>query len=195
MTHVVARRWWMFGLRALGFIVFAVLLVPRLGSAAKDGVPRALTLAQLFGFLAILSGLATFISAGGRPGFKWMELGPKERGPLRMEGVIGVLSGAIALIFPEMPNWSLRLVVALFAILTGVFMMPSTGEETFNNRKLGRGALYGFCAVLSIAFGVAFAIWAQGSAAVWLFFIYASITGLCFLALTNALWDFRCCFN
>jgi hypothetical protein len=189
-TQDVARRWWAFGLRSLSLVAFALLLVPRLGSAAEDGALGGLSLGQFFGCMAIVGGFATYISAGGRPNWKWHEIKPIDRRHLRMEGAIGLVIGAIALSLPGIPNWGLRLVVAMYSILVGFYMKSYRNNEVFLNRKLARGGLYKFCGGVSIAFGPAFAVFARESVAAWLLLAYTGVVGLCLLSLCWSLFSF-----
>jgi uncharacterized membrane protein HdeD (DUF308 family) len=84
MLHLLARRWWALALRGLLAVIFGLLtfFVPGITLFA---------LVLLFGFYAILDGVFDIISAIRAPGAHW---------PLLVEGIIGVIAGILAILWP-----------------------------------------------------------------------------------------------
>ncbi|MGH2382366.1 MAG: HdeD family acid-resistance protein [Candidatus Limnocylindria bacterium] len=137
-TVELARWWWTFivrGLLAIGFGILA-FFAPALGIAVLVG---------LFAAWALIDG-ATSIVAGirtrGRDRSWWLEI---------LEGIAGVAAGLLALIFPLFAAEVLVLIIAAWAIITGIFEIVAA----IRLREQIRGEVWlGLAGVVSILFGI-----------------------------------------
>jgi len=137
-TVELARWWWTFIVRGLLAIAFGILafFAPGLGIAVLVG---------LFAAWALIDG-ATSIVAGirtrGRDRSWWLEI---------LEGIAGVAAGALALIFPLFAAEVLVLIIAAWAIITGIFEIVAAVRL----REQIRGEVWlGLAGVVSILFGI-----------------------------------------
>ena len=101
-------NWWAIGLRAVAAILLgiAALALPIVTLAA---------LVTLFGVYALADGVLAIVAAvrGGRKHERW--------GWMLAEGIIGVVAGAIALLYPAIGALALTWLVAGWALGTGTF--------------------------------------------------------------------------
>jgi len=103
----LARSWWGLALRGLAAILFglAALLWPGLILAV---------LIVLFGAYALVDGVLAVIAA-------FRSSGRGMRRPLLLiEGVIGILFGLVALVWPDLTALALLYIIAFWAFLTGI---------------------------------------------------------------------------
>lgn len=109
-TVQLARWWWTFILRGVLAIAFGLLafLAPLWGLAI---------LVALFGAWALIDGVTsvwTGIRTRGVDRNWWLEI---------LEGLVSILAGLIALVLPGLAADVLRLLIAAWAIVTGVFQI------------------------------------------------------------------------
>ena len=107
-TVQLARWWWTFILRGLLAIAFGVLafFAPGLGIAVLVGV---------FAAWALIDGAANLVAgirSRGQDRSWWLSI---------LEGIVGLVAGVIALVFPVYAAGALVLIIAVWAIITGVF--------------------------------------------------------------------------
>jgi uncharacterized membrane protein HdeD (DUF308 family) len=106
----LARWWWAFCLRGVIAIVFGIL------AFAAPGI-GGLILVYLFGAWALIEGvtsLATGIRRRKADRNWWIEV---------LEGVLSILAGLIAFVLPEFAAEILVLLIAVWAIVVGVFQV------------------------------------------------------------------------
>ena len=137
-TVAVARWWWTFLLRGVLAIAFGVVafLAPGLGIGVLVGV---------FAAYAIVDGVGSLIagiSGRGTDRNWWLEL---------LEGVVGVIAGVFAIVFPQIAAEALVLVIAAWSIVTGVVEIVTAIRLREQIKGEGWLALAG---VASILFGV-----------------------------------------
>lgn len=137
-TVELARWWWTFILRGLLAIAFGVLafFAPGLGIAVLVG---------LFAAWALIDG-ATNLVAGirsrGRDRSWWLAI---------LEGIVGIVAGVIALLFPLYAAEALVLIIGVWAIITGIFEIVAA----IRLREQITGELWmGLAGVASILYGV-----------------------------------------
>ena len=137
-TVELARWWWTFILRGILAIAFGVLafFAPGLGIAVLVG---------LFAAWALIDG-ATNLVAGvrsrGRDRGWWLSI---------LEGIVGIVAGAIALIFPVYAAEALVLIIGVWAIVTGVLEIMAA----IRLREQITGELWmGLAGLASILYGV-----------------------------------------
>jgi hypothetical protein len=187
--HTVAPRWWAFTLRGLCDTVIAAASF-RLALTSAPG-PPGFNLAQAFGVLAVANGLLLVVFATGKSATKWAPAGPRERRGFLAEAAVGIVLGALALAWSGMPGWALRGVVCLYSVACGALILVWSEVTISNgNRSPAKSGWYIFGSLVSIVFGVAFAIWAQGTSAGHLFGAYAVTLGLCLLLVSAGLKQF-----
>jgi len=137
-TVELARWWWTFILRGTMAIAFGVLafFAPGLGIAVLVGLFAAWALID--GATNLLSG----IRSRGKDRSWWLEI---------LEGIVGIVAGMIALIFPILAAEALVLIIAAWAIITGIFEIVAA----IRLREQIRGELWlGLAGLASILFGV-----------------------------------------
>lgn len=171
MTGVVelARWWWTFVLRGLVAIVFGVLafVAPALGIAVLVG---------LFAAWALIDGAAdilTGIQSRSRDRNWWLSL---------LEGIVGVVAGVLALLFPVLAAGALLVIIAVWSIFTGVFEIVAA----IRLRQQIQGEFWlGLAGVASILFGLLLFIFPAAGAltVVWLIGGFAIAFGVMLILL------------
>jgi len=163
-TQVSRNYWWLMALRGLLAVLFGVIALvwPHI---------TLLVLVLLFGVYAIISGAVAVVVALQERNVNsrwWVVL---------IEGLVGIIAGIIAFVWPGLTALALLYVIAAWAIVTGIFeivaafstRLPITAEWTL--------ALAG---VLSVLLGVLLAILPGVGllSLVWLIGIYAIVFGI-----------------
>jgi len=137
-TVEIARWWWSFIIRGIVAVAFGVL-------AFISPVWGIAVLVALFGVWALIDGvtgvLAGFRSRGNDRSW-WLSI---------LEGIIGIVAGVLALLFPVFAAGALVLIIAAWAIVTGVFEIVAA----IRLREQIRGEFWlGLAGVASILYGV-----------------------------------------
>ena len=174
-TNVKAAKavWWLVLMRGILGVIFGVIF----GVIALVSPDIALlTLVWLFGFYAILDGIAAIvigIRTRGEPHWVWTIV----------QGVVSVLAGAIALIWPGVTALTLLFVVAFWAIVLGI------GEigGAFASRNSASNA-WGWtlaAGILNVIFGVLLLIWPASGilTLIWLVGIFTLAGGIALIVL------------
>jgi uncharacterized membrane protein HdeD (DUF308 family) len=160
--------WWVIALRGVAALAFGVLAI---------GWPdiTLLVLVALFAAYTLLAGIAAVIGAIERRGTDgW--------GLTLLLGIAGIAAGALAIVFPGPTLLALMLMMAIYALVTGVLDIALAVRL----RKVIRGEwLLALSGVLSIAFAaILLAVPMAGAVAmVWLIAFYAIATGIVLLVL------------
>lgn len=167
MLASVARTWWTLVLRGVLAIVFGVIawIWPGLTLGA---------LVFLFGAYALIDGVFALVAAASG--------GERRRMPLLLEGVLGIVAGVIAVVWPGLTALALLYVIAAWAIVTGVLEIMAAVEL---RREIDNELLLGLAGLASIVFGVLLIIF-PGSGAltvVWVIGAYAVLFGVLLIAL------------
>jgi uncharacterized membrane protein HdeD (DUF308 family) len=156
----------MFLVRGIAAILFGILALvwPKLTLSA---------LVLLFGVFAVIAGI-TAVAAALR---NTQEQG---WGFLLFEGILGILAGAVALIWPGITALAFLYLLAAWAILTGILEIVAPLSFPMSG---GRAALMVLTGLISIVFGILIA--AQPSsgllAVVWLIGVYAILLGIMYV--------------
>jgi uncharacterized membrane protein HdeD (DUF308 family) len=151
------------GLAALAFGIIA-LVWPK---------PTLLVLMILFGIFALISGITEVVVAlQNREEHGW--------GLLLLEGILGVLAGVVALVWPSIAALAFLYLLAAWAILTGVLELIAPLAFPMSG---GRAVLMVLTGLLSIVFGILIALQPASGllAVVWLIGIYAIVVGVLYL--------------
>jgi uncharacterized membrane protein HdeD (DUF308 family) len=163
-TVALARWWWTFVVGGLLAIAFGVLafFAPGLGIAVLVG---------LFAAWALIDGvtsLATGIGGRNRDKSWWLEI---------LEGVVSIIAGIIALVFPVLAAEVLVIIIAAWAIVTGIFEIIAA----IRLREQIKGEFWlGLAGLASILFGVILLVFPGVGALslVWLIGSFALVFGV-----------------
>jgi uncharacterized membrane protein HdeD (DUF308 family) len=165
----LADNWWLLFLRGVAAIVFGILAFFWPGLTL-------LTLTLLWGIYALADGLLALwatIAAKGDMAPRWW---------LGLTGVIGVLAGLVAFIYPGTTTLVLLMFIAAWAIIIGLLQLWGAIEF---RRELEDVWLLVLNGVLSIAFGVILFVQpgAGAVALVWMIGWFAVVLGCLYIAL------------
>ena len=163
MLQSMAQSWWLYALRGVAAIIFGVLAFTRPGATV-------LALVLVFGIYAIIDGVLAIIAA-----FQMREVVDRWW-VLLLEGLAGILFGVIALVYPLLTAGALLLMIAFWAIITGIMEIVAAirlRQEINNEWAL---ILTG---ILSIILGVILVAFpgAGSLALVWMIGFYAVFFG------------------
>jgi uncharacterized membrane protein HdeD (DUF308 family) len=169
IKSVAQAMWWLVLLRGILMVLFGIIALMWPGIAL-------LTLVWLFGAYAVLDGITAIVigvRARGEPHWVWTVV----------QGVVSVLAGVIALVWPGVTAFALLFVVAFWAIVLGI------GEigAAMASRRRGSSA-WGWtlaAGILNVVFGVVLLIWpATGILAlIWLVGIFMVAGGIALITL------------
>lgn len=166
---LLASRWWTLVVRGVAALLFgiATLFVPGVSLTA---------LVLIWGGYAIVDGAFNLMLAmnRGRSGERW--------GWFLLEGILSVAAGVLTFLWPAITAVVLLVVIATWAVLTGVMEIATAA---WMRRVIRNDWLLALSGVLSVVFGVLlFARPAAGALAVaWLIGCYAIAFGALLLAL------------
>lgn len=176
-VSALAARWWMLVVRGVAAILFGVLaiVVPEIS---------ILSLIILWGAYALVDGVFNLMLAvrRARVGRSW--------GWLVFEGVVSVGAGVLTFVLPGMTALFLLIVIAVWAVLTGV---AEIAAAIMLRRHIRGEWLLAASGVLSIAFGVLMMFF-PGSGALalaWIVGGYSIVFGALLIALGLRLNRFR----
>lgn len=176
-VSALAARWWMLVVRGAAAILFGVLaiVVPEIS---------ILSLIILWGAYALVDGVFNLMLAvrRARVGRSW--------GWLVFEGVVSVGAGVLTFVLPGMTALFLLIVIAVWAVLTGV---AEIAAAIMLRRHIRGEWLLAASGVLSIAFGVLMMFF-PGSGALalaWIVGGYSIVFGALLIALGLRLNRFR----
>jgi uncharacterized membrane protein HdeD (DUF308 family) len=165
-TKRITRRWWTIALRGVAAILLGVL------SLFLPGV-TFLSIVILFGVFAIVDGMLS------------MSLATRDatgtRGAITIRGLASVLAGVLALVWPGITAFALLMVIAAWAIASGVLEIVMAVRMRKHLRHEGLLIVEG---ILSIVFGaVLFIAPAAGALAIGLWVgAYALVLGVMLIA-------------
>lgn len=168
MVDALARNWWMLALRGVFAILFGIL------AWVWPGI-TVLSLAILFGAYALTDGVMELYHAfrGGVPG--------RSRGWLALMGVSGIGLGLIALFWPGATAFVLLMVIAAWAVVTGVFEIVAA----IRMREVIDGEWWHVLSgVLSVVFGALLMMWpgSGGLALIWMVGLFSIAFGIGLIA-------------
>ena len=167
MPLELSGNWWALALRGLAAALFSLLAL------IWPGVSLAV-LILLFGAYALVDGVfgiaAAIRSSSGR---RWL---------LLAEGVIGLLAGLVAFVWPDLTALALLYVIAFWAIFTGILKIATAISL---RREIRNEWLLILSGVLSVLFGLLLAASPAAGllALVWLIGVYALVIGGLLIAL------------
>ncbi len=159
----ITPRWWALVIRGLAAIAFGFLAMLRPGAGV-------LALVVLWGAYAIVDGVFAIVLAirGAKVVQGW--------GWLLAEGLVGVAAGVVTFLWPGITALALIVVIAGWAILTGIAEIATA----IRLRRVVQGEwMLAVSGVLSVAFGVLAAMMpgAGALAVTWMIALYAILFG------------------
>ncbi|MGR6915238.1 HdeD family acid-resistance protein [[Actinomadura] parvosata] len=170
----LSRTWWLLLIRGLAAVIFGILAL------IWPGI-TLLVLVTFFGAYALVSGIFALFA-----GFRH---GTRSRAWLLASGVIGILAGIVAFVWPGITSLALLYVVAFWAMLTGV----SEIVAGIHLRKLiDNEWMFIVGGALSAIFGVLLLIWPGAGllSLVWLIGAFAVLYGIAMIALSLRVKNF-----
>ncbi len=166
MQQMIGNFRTMFLFRGIVAVLFGILTLiwPKI---------TLVVLVLLFGIFAVISGI-TAVAAALR--------NTREQGwgLLLFEGIVGILAGVVALVWPGITALAFLYLLAAWAIITGIleFIAPLSFPMSG-----GRAVLMVLAGVVSVVFGVLIAFQPASGllAVVWLIGIYAIVIGVLYI--------------
>jgi uncharacterized membrane protein HdeD (DUF308 family) len=177
LTMAFARNWWLFVLRGVLAIIFAVLAFvwPDLAVGA---------FVILFGAYALVDGAFAVVAALQR-------IGKQERWwALLLEGLLGIAAGIVTFVWPDITALVLLTIIGVWAIFTGVLEIVAAIEL---RKQIDNEWMLGIGGALSILFGLLVIIFPGAGAIslVWLIASYALVFGVLLIGLGLRLRDWQ----
>ena len=166
MQQLIGNFRTMFLFRSIAAILFGILTLvwPKLSLAV---------LVLLFGIFAVISGI-TAVAAALR--------NTKEQGwgLLLFEGILGILVGVVALVWPGITALAFLFLLAAWAILTGILELVAPLSFSMSG---GRAVLMVLAGLVSVIFGILIAAQPAAGllAVVWLIGVYAIVFGVMYI--------------
>ena len=168
MQQLIGNFRTMFLFRGIAAVLFGVIALvwPKLTLSA---------LVLVFGVFAVISGITAVVAALRSteiPGW----------GLLLFQGILGILAGAIALVFPGITALAFLYLLAAWAIITGILEVIAPLSYPMST---GRAVLMALAGVVSIVFGILIAAQPAAGllAVVWVIGVYAIVYGIMYVVL------------
>jgi uncharacterized membrane protein HdeD (DUF308 family) len=174
---LIAKNWWSLAVRGLLGILLGIV------SFIWPGITLT-ALVTLFGIYALLDGVLNLAGA-------WHQARQHERwGVFLLQGIIGVLVGIVTLGWPAITAVFLVLLIATWAVVTGIFQIVAAFRL---RRHISGEWLLALIGVISVLFGIA--LWSAplAGAVIIAFWVgaYAFIAGVSLLALAFRLRNWQ----
>jgi uncharacterized membrane protein HdeD (DUF308 family) len=166
MQQLMSNFRTMFLFRGLAAVLFGVLTLvwPKLSLVA---------LVFLFGVFAVITGITAVAAAlRNREEQGW--------GLLLFQGILGILAGAVALIWPGITALAFLYLLAAWAIITGILEFVAPLSFPMSG---GRAVLMVLAGLVSVVFGIIIAAQPAAGllAVVWLIGVYAIVYGIMYV--------------
>jgi uncharacterized membrane protein HdeD (DUF308 family) len=178
MLHELARNWWVLLLNGLVAIAFGVMVLAWPGTTL-------LTLVILFGVYALIDGFTAIMAAiGGKD-----ETG-KSWGHLLLVGVISILAGITAIVWPGLTQLAVLVMIASWAIVRGTMQIVAAVRL---RKVIDNELLLGLAGAASVIFGILL-IARPGAgilAMAWLISLFAFVQGILLVSLAFKLRRFK----
>jgi uncharacterized membrane protein HdeD (DUF308 family) len=139
MLEVITRYWWAVVLRGVAALIFGLvaLIWPQI---------TLLALVIVFGAYAVVDGVLALGSAiaGGKTI-------AGSRGRLAVEGVLGIVAGVVAFVWPDITALALLWLIAFWALVTGILEIVAAVRL---RREIQGEWLLAVSGALSVLFGI-----------------------------------------
>lgn len=112
MNDMLANNWWAVALRGVVAILFGI-------AAFAMPLVTMLSLVVVFAAFSFVDGMFGIIAAvrGARRGERWVWL--------LLNGILGIAAGAVAIFYPDITVLAFVILVAVWALISGTFMLIS----------------------------------------------------------------------
>jgi len=169
LAQTLGRYWWILALRGIIAIIFGILAFVLPGMTL-------LTLVFLFGIYALINGILALAHALSAP------KGYPRFGAMIFTGLISIAAGVLAFIWPGLTALSLVLLIAAWAIVSGIFEIATAIRL---RRVIQHEWLLALGGVLSIVLGVVISLQPDAGALALLWWIggFAIVFGVLLVAL------------
>lgn len=168
MVGALARNWWTLIIRGIVAILFGLLAVILPGLTLT-------ALIFLFGAYAVVDGVFAIAAAamGGGMANRWV---------LLLEGIVSIIAGVVAFVWPGLTALALLYVIAFWAILTGVLEIIAAVRL---RHEIANEWVLGIAGVASILFGLIAIVFPRAGALsiIWIIGVYAILFGVLLIAL------------
>jgi uncharacterized membrane protein HdeD (DUF308 family) len=137
MNDMLANNWWTVALRGVVAIVFGI-------AAFAMPIVTMLSLVMVFAAFSFVDGVLGIIMSvrGARKGERWIWL--------LLNGILGIVAGAVAALWPGMTVLAFVILVAAWALISGAFMLMSAFRL-----KIDHGRVWLVIGgIVSIVFGI-----------------------------------------
>jgi uncharacterized membrane protein HdeD (DUF308 family) len=169
MLAFMTQNWWVIALRGLLAVLFglAALIWPG---------PTVLVLVALFAGYAIVDGVFNLGAL-----FLW-GAAQQRRWAMILEGIIGIVAGVLALIWPEISVLIFVYLIAVWGVVTGIFEIIAS---IWLRQKMAGEIFLGLTGVLSLLLGVLLLFQPQAGVVglAWIIGAYALIFGVLMIVL------------
>jgi uncharacterized membrane protein HdeD (DUF308 family) len=146
VLETLSRHWWAVAVRGVAAILFGVL-------ALVWPAITVLALVIVFGAYALVDGVFAVVAAfGNRDGGRTRG----NRAWLFARGIAGILTGIIALVWPSITALALLWLIALWAMVAGVFDMVAAFQL---RKEIRREWLLALSGGLSVLLGLLLLVW------------------------------------
>jgi uncharacterized membrane protein HdeD (DUF308 family) len=163
MTDLGTRKrdWWLLAIRGVAAILFG------LAAFVWPGITLEL-LVLLFAIYVLVDGAISLVAFLRRPG---------QPGSLLVQGIVSIVAGVIALLFPGLAALSVVILIAAWAILLGIAEIALTFRL---HERLPVELLWVLAGIASIVFGIVLIAFpsAGALALIWLIGAYALFLGV-----------------
>lgn len=176
MIALLSRNWWLLVLRGAFAILFGVLAILWPG-------PAILALVILFGSYALVDGVFAIASVLMRGAGESGTAGAMQPvWAVLLEGVLGIATGIITFVWPDITALVLLYFIAFWAIFTGVLEIMAAIQL---RREIENEWMLGIGGALSILFGLLLILFPGAGAlsVIWLIGSYAIVFGFVMVAL------------
>ena len=178
LLGALAENWWLLLLRGLAAIAFGVI------AFFWPGI-TLVALTYLWGAYALVDGVvaiwAAFSASGDDAGPRWW---------LGLSGIVSILAGIVAFVYPGLTALVLLVVIAVWAIIIGVLQLYAAIQlrKVINNEWW-----LILSGLLSIAFGAVLIAWpgTGALAVIWTIAWFAVFFGCMFIGLAFELKKFK----
>jgi uncharacterized membrane protein HdeD (DUF308 family) len=177
LGRLMARKWWLITLRGVAGVMFGIL------AFIWPGI-TLLTLIWLYSAYALVNGTLAFVLAFSAP------KGVRRSGSLIFQGLFSIAVGVIAFLMPGITALALVILIAAWAIVTGIFEIAAAVRL---RKVITNEWLLVLAGLLSVGFGVVMlARPAAGAVAlVWWIASFTLIFGVLLIALSFRMRHWR----
>ncbi len=166
MQQLISNFRTMFLFRGIAAVLFGIIALvwPKLTLSA---------LVLVFGVFAVISGITAVVAA-------LRSTGEQGWGLLLFEGILSILAGVIALVWPGITTLAFIYLLAAWAIITGILEVIAPLSFPMST---GRAVLMVLAGLVSIVFGILLAAQPAAGllAVVWLIGVYAILFGIMYI--------------